>query len=687
MKEKKRGRRLAWHALALAALAAVALTGCPHNNLLDPAGGGAGSGGRSGDGVQLIITNFVTSGGGGRSAGWLNQSRTISPEHIDLTVDERIQEYVFVATGTGEGGTWGPKFIDIASGTGVAELPGLDSGRWDITVEAYDVAKLTAADAGQFLDRDQILADETKVTAVVGKKAEALVLAGQASLYLGGSTEQVTLTLAAAKEVEFGDVDVAVYFSTATDVTAIFAAQSGYTVKARLVDPAGGQTVLGGAAKDQPTEVTLFQDATQEQGVARIDTDPGTEYKYPSYDQGQYSEKTVGPTTQNQTKLLSYKPMDQQQAPSPMKIPVGKYVLLVEITAPDGSVLYASDPEFFVEGNRTTKGVLEIKELLGSKPQKPTGLEVYYTEPTLTDALAGYDATFKWGPAAADFAAVGYELEIADITGLYKYDGNTQIDADGTADNAGHAQFGAGDLWTTHLDGTDMGNIRANYVTAVTWTNQTTQQSYPWRGGSLLFGNDTITLRLQPGHVYSARVRASNGSSNNSDWTYLSAVTGGTDMAAEFLSAQKFEKAQDTGIFDLVAVTYELKEVDLYLLKAQRADMKVTGDDTRVTNFLQVYEYKPGESQQLEYAFEGAAVAAQADDYVLVAKNDPQKSIVPSWLGWQDRDTDATFGPFAGQNTKADWKYDGFKSLVLVPIGAGGSSIGIEAHTAGTRII
>lgn len=697
MKAKK---GLKWLVVALVAAAGMVLLGCPHNNLIENEVLGSNTASERGgsSGVQLVITNFVTSTAQtGRSANsWLNPLRTVSPEHIDLTVKDRIEEYIFVASGVGDGGAYGPKLVDIAETTGIAVLPDIGNGYWDITIDAYSVEKLTVANvafAGQ--NKSNIMqTPESEIKAkIVDYKASAVVLSGQASLHLGNNTKQVTLTLTSSSEAEYGDVNIAIHFPDTNDKNTIFDLGSSYKVKARLVNPLSMETIMGqlatGGLFDQTSEVTLFDNDTNKDAEAPLTL---TGYVYNTYKDGSYSEKTL--QTTGPGKLLSYRP-----SPNPVdataltrtdahKFPVGKYMLLVEIETPTGEKLYASDPEFFVEGNRTTTGVFTINKLLGEDPKKPLGLEVYYSTPSITNTLIGYNATFKWGPDVSDFAAVGYELEIADITDIYVNDGTSKIKTNDQPD-AGEIFTAAGNLWETYLDKTAKITTPEKYVTTISWMDQTKNSKYPWQGGSLLLGNDTITLGLQDGHVYSARIRSTNGY-KKSAWTYLGIGTmqNGTDVAAT--GATKFDQAELNGIFNLVTIAYKLTDVDMYNLTAPRqTDMRVdTGADVLVKGLLQKYEYNPTNTAvELNYGFEGAKVEAALGDSVLVAKGDVTNAIVQSWQGWQnEKNPTELFGPAAvpPQITKNAWKYSGFRSMVLIPVGAGGSSLKVEVHTADT---
>lgn len=682
--KKLRGK--AWLAVAFGALAALVFTGCPHNDILH-SGGGADSGGKrseAGGNVEVIVTNFVSKApAANRSASWLAPQRSIAPEHVDLSLQTEIEKYVFVASGSGDG-IYDPEFIDITPVTGVATLKGIPGdGYWNITVDAYDVAKLGMGNRGT------ILATPTNVTTVVGKKDDALVLSGSASVQLGGSAKQVVLTLTNDNAGTTGDVDVAIYFSNDNEAQTIFDGTNKYKVSARLIDSVG-TTVMGNAGG---TSDVMLYDMDQ-----RIDSDIPGVYEYRKYDSTlkTYEQVEVEDKTGNQ-KLLSYKPTNPPQGGASIQFNKGKYMLLVSVTdTTTGDVYYAADPDFVVEGNRTTKGVLEINGILGTAPAKPAGLEVYWKKPGVADILEGFDATFKWGPS--DMFAVGYEIEVADITSIYQEDvgGNTQIKSTAGFETFNNAQ----NLWENFLDTPAKISVddRAKYVTTLSWqvTPQNNVDIPRWLSGSLLAGNDNITVRLRTGAIYSVRVRAVNGTRRGSDWVYFGTVNNGTDVTNGG-TFTKFVQAEANGIFDLVKVTYKLDNNDMYTLTQDRsADFKVNGD-TQVTGaaLLQVFEYDPATDEQLSYAFTGATVTAQTvDDQVLVMKGDVDKNIVRSWIGWQDEKTHALFGPAntqvtpaggAGQWQKTDWKYDGFKDLVLVPVGAGGSgSVNVQSNTADT---
>ena len=681
--KKLRGK--AWLAVAFGALAALVFTGCPHNDILH-SGGGADSGGKrseAGGNVEVIVTNFVSKApAANRSASWLAPQRSIAPEHVDLSLQTEIEKYVFVASGSGDG-IYDPEFIDITPVTGVATLKGIPSdGYWNITVDAYDVAKLGMGNRGT------ILATPTNVTTVVGKKDDALVLSGSASVQLGGSAKQVVLTLTNDNAGTTGDVDVAIYFSNDNEAQTIFDGTNKYKVSVRLIDSVG-TTVLASGGAGQGTSDVMLYDTDQ-----RIDEEvPGGTYEYRKYNSENKNYSDIDVEAIGNQKLLSYKPKNPAQVGNPIQFPKGKYMLLVSVTdTATGDVYYAADPDFVVEGNRTTKGVLEINGILGTAPATPTGLEVYWKKPGVADILEGFDTTFKWGPS--DMFAVGYEIEVADITSIYQEDvgGNTQIKS-----TAGFETFNdAENLWKNFLDNTAKisADDRAKYVTKLSWqvTPQTNLDIPRWLSGSLLAGNDHITVRLRTGSIYSVRVRAVNGTRRGSDWVYFGTVNNGTDVTNGG-TFTKFVQAEANGIFDLVKVTYKLDNNDMYTLTQDRsADFKVNGD-TQVTGaaLLQVFEYDPATDEQLSYAFTGATVTAQTqDDQVLVVKGDPDKKIVRSWIGWQDQTTNTLFGPAntAAQppvTTKAQWTYEGFKDLVLVPVGAGGGgSVNVEANTADT---
>ncbi len=672
---KSTGMRNGWIATALVVLAALVLAGCPHNGFLERGGGSGGGSSRGGGGeVTLIITNFVDGGPVTNRSALSGSMRTIAPEHIDLTVDAEIAKYVFVAYATGNG-TWGPQFIDIASGTGQAVL-GLSGGTWEVTLEAYDVERLKA-NAGTVgatingTNKEDIMRQDDP--AEVQKVTDALVLTGGAMVDTGGGN-QVTLTLTNDTVAGDGEVDIAVYFTNQNDVQSIFGGATNYEVSAALVNLVTQQVVMVGT---EPSSQILYS------RQPAVDTDPNG-YDYQSYDPQTKTYSTNNVTTvPGNTKVLRYNPKSVagQQA---LKIPHGKYMLLVTVTDTNTDTeLYRSDSDFIVDANRITIGMFEINGILGVAPSKPGAFDVYWTKPTTKDQLEGFDAAFVWGESNLD--AVGYTIEIADITSIYRLDGgNTQIQVvGGTYETFTSAQ----NLWEDFLDQTTKIADPSPYVTRLDWkiTPQSLTNIPRWISGSLLIGNTSLSLRMETGHVYTARIRADNGTNSSSDWTYIGSGT--TTLA----TATKFDVPATKGIFDLMQFSYILKATDMWTLVADRnADMRVNnGADTQVKDedLLQVVEYNPGTKAELDYGFEGNTVEASQDDQVLTVEG--QVDIVQSWQGWQDTRNGALFGPVSGPAAgpawvKADWTYDGFNDLDLEPVGAGGSSIRLQTETAGT---
>ena len=665
----KARKGLKWLAAGLVMAASMVLLGCPHNNVIEHdvvSGSGATTGRGSNDGVKLVITNFV-----GAGAGVNGPARTIAPEHIDLKDQTERNKYLFIAKGTQDGAiySYGPEFIDITN-TGEATLNIKDNGVWDITVEAYDVTAVVAAAGGAITgDKAAIMGNPDHAKTIANTPltyGSAKVMSGSATINLGGGTRAVTLTLGTDAVAGEGTIDVAVHFKTQTDVAVIFAIGSPYTVTAELVDLVSGDVVSGTGGTT--TKI--------------ITTEVLTNFEYRFYNSlnSTYETKQLNETPR-QNKLLSYK-LDA------VKIPKGKYMLRVKIeNATDNTVLYRADPAFYVDGNRVTKGEIEIEDLLGSKPKKPDAFEVYYTAPTTTDAQTGYKADFVW--TETDFYGVGYTLEIANITDIYKLDiTNTQV----TTLLGDETFAGAEALWTILDEPTKISaDAREKYVQTLTW-DPNKASNIERISGSLLAGSTNVQVRLGTGSVYSARIRADNGINNSSDWTYIGTTGAGTQQPG---TATKFIVPETKGIFDLVKISYVLNNVDLYELQGDRtidmevnplADVKKTGKD-----LLQVQEYTPTQNVVLTYAYDNSTVQTTTGSYVLAVKGG--NKIVASWLGWANKMPGGTelFGPVSGATpaaggawTKAEWKYGGFKDLSLEPAGAGGSSLNVQAEVAGT---
>ncbi len=492
-------RSKVWLALGLVAAACLVLAGCPHNNLLDGGGtgGGAGNGGGSrggSDGVQLVITNFVSEeGAANRSASWLGgPQRTIAPEHVDLKGN--TDDYVFVASGTG-GGTYGPEFINVAQGTGTASLNITGGAVWEITVDAYSVDLLKAANPA-LADRDTILAGDPAL--VVAQKDDAQVLTGTATVDIG-SGSQVTLTLTNDGVGTEGDVDVDIYFDTPADVDKI--RDNSYDVTVALYD-----------------YVTGDQIGTTEDTIITGGTAPGNPDAYNTAD-----------------------------------VPKGRWQFRLEVTDPsagDKVVAYYVD-DINVEGNRITEDEVRIANLFNA-PTDPTALKVYWEKRADTDLKDGFQAHFSW--AGVSYNAVGIDMEIADITDYYSYVGG-QHKVDLTGVGGTDLTLATNDTLWTEIDGKQ--DVYNAVVTSLSWKDSPQNATrYPaiWKSGSLLNGSNGITFLMQTGHVYSVRIKAAGGQAD-SGWYVL----GDTTTAAPGTGTEFDALAQTHGLFGLVEVTYDLE--------------------------------------------------------------------------------------------------------------------------------
>jgi len=631
-------RSKVWLALGLVAAACLVLAGCPHNGLLDNSGGGgagSGGGGRGGsDGVQLVITNFVSEeGAANRSTSWLGgPQKTIVPEHIDLKA--RATDYVFIATGKG-GGTYGPEFVDVDA-NGFASLNISDGGTWEVTISAYEVAKLPGVAGG--VRNDIMRGNPNDVIAV----PNALILQGKATVDLSGGS-QVTMTLTGDGVGTEGGVEVTINLETPTDVTEINNTQGKgrYKVKAALYDYTNGgvlmKTVAGGGAT---TEVEIHD----------------------------------GQSDINKTEVYTV-----------TNVPRGHYNFRLTVTTDTGTpVAYWSD-DIVVEGNRTTKDTVNIYNLFNT-PSDPTDFEVYWSKKRTGDAKEGYLAYFSW--AGMSYNAAGMEIQIADITKWYSYDeGASQykVNFDGEQVLADHD-----DLWTEIDTLTELTTVKfSDVVTTLSWKNSPQDATeYPaiWQEGSLMNGSRTGTFLMQTGRVYSARVRA-DGGLKTSNWLILGAGTAGTSTPNVLSGvvaggqATKFELPETNGLFDLHEMFYDLGDNNLLYQTQNATDLGTVA----VADKLSVYrEYNPDQGwYDVDMKYNNMQTPTMADWFIY--KRTPADGLLDTlddrtktWTGWKNK-----YNPAERFVFPAWGEYKGHDNLHLLPLGAGGS-VTVQAETSGT---
>lgn len=631
-----------WLVAALVAAAGMVLLGCPHNNLIDGGGTeGAAGAGRGGSGeVRLIVTNFASDKGAGRSGSWLAPSRTIAPDHIDLKAQKA--DYVFVAEGeSNQGETYGPAYITLED-DGSTSLGIAGGGIWSVTVSAYDVTKLNGLGMG--VNATTIMQGKTAQEVKDGG-ATALVLQGQATLDLGmNSTGSVTVTLTNDGVGTEGNVTVSVYFDDTDDKNRINNnTGNDYTVKVGLYDFTTGALVGGNKEEEiKPAGETLGD-----------------------------------PDVTNIT-----------------DVPKGRYQFRVTVTETAGgtAAAYWAD-EIYVEGNRDTTQEVHVSKLFDT-PETPTKAGVYWSRKDSGETREGFLGYLSWEDVP--FNAVGMDVQIADITKWYETTG-----IDDKVDFGAGAQdiTTAADLWQK-IDalpkaGAGTQPTFEQVVTELKWSDSPQKAtSYPaiYKDGSLLNGAPGIVLLMQTGHVYTVRVRAA-GAAANSDWlpidqTSSAAMTepdvidnvpAAVPPAAVPQKASKFNDAKlQKGIFDLVMLKYDL-EGKYELAKTAGIDKGTPAAESDLVVF------KPyGEDIEIELKYNTMATP-QANDwflYPLGSTDINQRSM--GWKGWKgvedpSKKFNATVGGAAG-----NWgSYNGHTDLTLVSVG-GGAGASVQAATSGT---
>lgn len=626
-------RSKVWLALAAVVAASLVLAGCPHNNLLDSSGGGgAGNGGGSrggSDGVQLVITNFVSEeGAANRSASWLGgPQKTIVPEHIDLKGN--TDDYVFIASGTG-GGTYGPKFVDIAPTSGIASLDISGGGIWEITVDAYAVDKVTGQGGVTGTDKATIMATPDNAEKIVGLAATAKVLTGRATVDLG-SGSQVTMTLTNDGVGTQGGVNVDVYFDAQFDKEKI--RDDGYKVSVSLYDFVTGEIAqAGGLSSEQEIH----------NGVGDIG-DPEV-YTVNDVDKGRYQFRLE----------------------------------VTDPTAGDKVVAYYVD-DIYVEGNRITKKDVHIADLFKA-PTPPTDLRVYWSKREDTDLKDGFLAAIRWD--GVSYNAVGINIEVADISKYYSYVTNNHRVNFGTLN--GNPALDLVDTSTLWDEIDRVSDVYNGVVTRLSWKDSPQEATrYPtiWRSGSLLNGSNGITFLMQTGHVYSVRISAA-GAQTDSSWVYFGDLTGAATSPGGGYT--EFTELKNQGLFDLVEVTYDL-EGKYFLYKT--GDGNAIGTKATKDDLVEYQEYNPGSAYMVDKKYANISQTPK-DDWFLypqlttlgVAPTTVTDRIM-TWTGWQNKNN-----PNDNYLVTNNWNatgYTGYSNLHLIPVGAGGS-VTVQAETSGT---
>lgn len=611
----KARKGLKWLACALVGAASMVLLGCPHNNVIEHdvvSGSGATTGRGGNGGVKLVITNFTD---GSQNDG----KRTIVADHIDIKAD--TSKYVFVAEGTGSG-TFGPEFISVDA-SGIASLNISGGGVWEITVYAYEVAKLSGQPTIQGTDNATIVAQDTpqEVKAI----DTALVLQGKATVDLSGG-KQVSLTLTGDNVGTQGDVNVEIYFDTPNDVDMI---------------------------RDNNYDVTIAL------------------YNYVTGEQV--------PTTENKLITGGQAPANPDTYNAP-NVPKGRYQFRLQVSDPaaaDKILAYYVD-DIYVEGNRTTNGEVRITNLFNA-PTDPTALKVYYRKKADSDLKDGYIAEFKWG--GVSYNAVGIDMEIADVTKWYKYDGGQH-----------KVNFGDGDVPINNND--DLWNkidtlaggataAKADVVTTLSWEDSPqSATAYPaiYKSGSLLSGSDGIEFVMQAGHVYSVRIKAA-GAQTDSGWY----IFGDTMTAPGSVgTGTEFTALTTQGLFDLIEVTYDLE--GKYLLYKTAAGPAI-GTKAVADDLVLYHEYNPGAGYMVDKKYTVNMQTTNENDWFLYPQTVlglPPAQVsdrIMTWTGWQNKnDSQDTYLITNNWNAAG---YTGYKNLHLIPVGAGASAT-VKAETSGT---
>lgn len=333
------------------ALLAVALAGCKNGMLGEDeatVNGLRDVGGRT---AKVTITNFAGDGNGATRSVVGGPLRTIAPEEIPVA--DLAADYVLLATGYSHRATMTPKIITVDT-AGRADLAGLDSGIWTLTINAYNKTEL------QRLDPDYATAPDQ----IVGTGDAALRLTGSAIVDLTRSSSQVNITLTSDGVGTNGTVDFDVVLDT-DDLQEI--STSRYNVTFGIYDSVTGDEIAG-------------------------------------------SEKDESTAARAQTAEINFTANGQD-------IPIGSYLFKVKIVDPAGKLgPWTWSDVILVDGNTVTDnsgtGKVEVDKIIGEAPAEPENFAAYWKKNTTTET--GYTVTFAWDRAS--FNESHFELQILDIT-------------------------------------------------------------------------------------------------------------------------------------------------------------------------------------------------------------------------------------------------------------------------------
>lgn len=629
----KARKGLKWLAVGLVMAASMVLLGCPHNNLIEHdvvSGSGATSGRGSNGGVKLVITNFTDNSAGTNRANnaVLNPLRSIAPDHINLKDRGTVDKYVFIAEGESSAGQkYEPEFITVDGTTGEAALGISGSGVWTVTVSAYEVSKLTAVGS----DKNNIMTAHQPSEVIV--VSDALILKGKATLNLGmNASGAITVTLTNDGVGTDGNVLVTVDFDDG-DTAKINVDPNQYVVKAGLYSYETGELV------GQEDTMKIAGDSLTDPDVTSIND-----------------------------------------------VPKGRYQFRVTVIDDDSGdhVAYWTD-DIIVEGNRDVTQEVTVSKLFET-PEKPSAAGIYWSQKESPETREGFLGYLSW--EGMPFNAVGVDVQIANITKWYKFEGGQdKIDFTGAAPEA---ITDATMLWQKIETLGGGAPAFTDVVTELKWSDVPQQaKQFPaiYKSGSVLNGSNGVVFLMQTGQVYSVRIRAA-GARGNSNWLIIDQLNSQAMTEPEMLADaadntkatggnDKAHKFNDTklgqGIFDLVQLKYDL-EGKYELAKTSAAvakDAKATASDLVV--------YKPyGENITISLKYNDMNAPADGDWFLYSIGGADINTRLKGWKGWKGvEDPTQTFV------TTAWGDYSGHKNLTLVTVG-GDASVKVESETAGT---
>lgn len=226
-------------------------------------------------------------------------------------------------------------------------------------------------------------------------------------------------------------------------------------------------------------------------------------------------------------KVLTFNDGKLIETASSPSFPIGTYNLMVYVMDSNGKDCYMSwGDTITIAKNRTTSETVYIPDLIGKKPEKVTSLKAVYLQGSedAENHLDYYQVYFQWDASAINNERY-FELQVADISDNDTYGTIATFD---WKNRAG----------TSYVSYTPTGELPYKQTLEANGTIQPLEATGAYGTGSLNANQRGVTLWLELGRKYSARIRAVNDA-GCSDWTQVSLPDGSSGNTVTLNQAEK----------------------------------------------------------------------------------------------------------------------------------------------------